>query len=85
MSSENQSGATELLPGSRIVKEVVEVEIILHDGTALAGKVFIGQGQRVQDLLNDGNAFFPLLQGNGEILLIAKSAMALCKPLDSPG
>lgn len=85
MSSENQSGATELHPGSRIVKEAVEVEIILHDGTALDGKVFIGQGQRVQDLLNDKGAFFPLLQDNGEILLIAKSAMALCKPLDSPG
>ncbi len=85
MSNDNQTGATQLHPGSRIVKEVVEVEIILHDGTALAGKVFIGQEQRVQDLLNNGSAFFPLLQANGEILLIAKSAMALCKPLDSPG
>lgn len=85
MSSDNQDGAVRLQPVSRIAKEVVEVEIILHDGTGLNGKVFIGQDQRVQDLLNDGNAFFPLLQPNGEILLIAKSAMALCKPLDSPG
>lgn len=85
MSSDNQADVARLQPISRITKDVVEVEIILHDGTALAGKVFIGQGQRVQDLLNDGSAFFPLLQANGEILLIAKSAMALCKPLDSPG
>ena len=85
MTSDNQAEATQLRPGSRIVKEIVEVEMILHDGTTLAGKVFIGQGQRVQDLLNDNNAFFPLLQDNGEILLIAKTAMAVCKPLDSPG
>ncbi len=85
MSSDNQESTARVQPISRIVKEVVEVEIILHDGTGLNGKVFIGQDQRVQDLLNDDNAFFPLLQPNGEILLIAKSAMALCKPLDSPG
>lgn len=85
MSNDNQADVARLQPISRITKELVEVEIILHDGTALAGKVFIGQEQRVQDLLNDGSAFFPLLQANDEILLIAKSAMALCKPLDSPG
>lgn len=85
MSGDNQAETTSLNVQSLIVKEVVEVELILHDGTALAGKVFIGRDQRVQDLLNDDNAFFPLLQDNGEILLIAKTAMALCKPLDSPG
>ncbi len=85
MNSENQAGATQLHDRSRITKEVVEVEMILHDGTGLTGKVFIGQGQRVQDLLNESHAFFPLLQENGEILLIAKSAIAVCKPLDSPG
>jgi hypothetical protein len=85
MNSDNQDDVVQLQPASRIVKDVIEVEIILHDGTKLDGKVFIGQEQRVQDLLNDANAFFPLLQPSGEILLIAKSAMALCKPLDSPG
>lgn len=85
MNGDNQAKATRLHARSLIVKEVVEVELILHDGTTLAGQVFIGREQRVQDLLNDSNAFFPLLQENGEILLVAKSAMALCKPLDHPG
>lgn len=85
MSNDHPAEATQLHPGSRIVKEAVEAEMILHDGTSLAGKVFVGQNQRVQDLLNDDNAFFPLLQENGEILLLSKAAIAVCKPLDSPG
>lgn len=58
MSGDNQPEESHLNVQSLIVKDVVEVELILHDGTALAGKVFIGRDQRVQDLLNDGNPFF---------------------------
>lgn len=69
---------------SRIrTKTNVEVEIILIDGTTLAGSVFIGLGERVQDLLNDGNRFFPLRMHNKDLLLVAKAQVAVCKPLDT--
>ena len=67
------------------VKTGVDVELILNDGTRLTGSVFISQDDRVQDLLNHPNPFFPLRQENQEILLIAKAAIAVCKPRDSPG
>ncbi len=67
------------------VKTGIEVELILNDGTRIAGSVFIGKEERVQDILNHPNPFFPLRQKNQEILLVAKSAVAVCKPLDSPG
>lgn len=70
---------------SRIMKHKVEVEIVFSDGTRLGGSVYVGQTQRVLDLLNDDEPFFPLMREDGEILLIAKSNIAICKPLDTPG
>jgi hypothetical protein len=63
-------------------KVLVEVELVLTDGANLAGWVFIGRNERVQDLLNDPKPFFPLKQDNQEILLINKSVIAICKPLE---
>jgi len=63
----------------------VGVDIILNDGTSLSGSVFIGLNERVQDLLNDPKLFIPLQQDNDEILLVNKSSIAVCKPIDTPG
>lgn len=63
----------------------VGVDIILNDGTSLSGSVFIGLDERVQDLLNDPKLFIPLQQDNDEILLVNKSSVAICKPIDTPG
>ena len=63
----------------------VGVDIILNDGTSLSGSVFIGLNERVQDLLNDPKLFIPLQQHNDEILLVNKSSVAICKPIDTPG
>ena len=72
-----------VLRQSRIrTKTNVEVEIILVDGTALAGSLFIGLDERVQELMNDPKPFFPLRLPNKDVLLINKSAVAVCKPLD---
>ena len=65
-------------------KEDIEVEFILDDGTRLSGNVFIEVGQRVLDLLNEPAPFLPI-RVEGEILLVKKSSIAICKPLDSPG
>lgn len=85
MTDEYSQSAVSIQRASRISKERVDVEMIFHDGTKLSGAVFIGREQRVQDLLNDPYSFFPLAQENAEILLIAKSAVAVCKPLDRDG
>ncbi len=75
----------EIVVPSRIMKHKVEVEVVFTDGTRLSGSVYVGQSQRVLDLLNDTDPFFPLMQDDGEVLLIAKSSLAVCKPLDTPG
>ncbi len=59
----------------------VDVELVMLDGTTLSGSVFIGLGERVQELLNDPKPFFPLRLENKDVLLINKQALALCKPL----
>ena len=72
--------------GSKIrKKETAEVELILEDGTTLSGEVFVLPGERVQDLLNGDAQFFPVRLEDHEILLISKSSIVICKPLDSPG
>ena len=78
------AGKEKVVP-SRIMKHKVEVEVVLGDGTRLGGSVYVGQSQRVLDLLNDADPFFPLMRDDGEVLLIAKSSLAVCKPLDTPG
>lgn len=70
---------------SKLLKESVEVELIFHDGSRLSGMIFIGPEQRVQDMLNAPEPFFPLQQDNAEIVLVGKGSLALCKPLDTPG
>ncbi len=78
------AGKEQVVP-SRIMKHKVEVEVVFSDGTRLGGSVYVGQSQRVLDLLNDADPFFPLMRDDGEVLLIAKSSLAVCKPLDIPG
>ncbi len=78
------AGKEKVVP-SRIMKHKVEVEVVFTDGTRLSGSVYVGQSQRVLDLLNDADPFFPLMRDDGEVLLIAKSSLAVCKPIDTPG
>ncbi len=71
-----------ILRTSKIRTKVnVEVELVMTDGTALSGSVFIGFDERVQDLLNDPKPFFPLRLPGNEVLLVSKQSVAICKPL----
>lgn len=65
-------------------KKTVDTELILHDGDTLSGQVYLNIGERVQDLLNGKQGFFPLRVESGEILLINKAFVAVCKPLQEP-
>jgi hypothetical protein len=62
-------------------KTNVDVELVMTDGTALSGSVFIGLDERVQEMLNDPKPFFPLRLENNDVLLINKHLVAICKPL----
>ncbi|MEM1021259.1 MAG: hypothetical protein ACFBZ9_17275 [Sphingomonadales bacterium] len=69
--------------GSRIRRKYnIDVDIVLHDGTQISGNVFLMKEERVQDLLNDPRPFFPIRLPNQEIMLINKSAVAVCKPIE---
>jgi hypothetical protein len=68
-------------PKSRIrTKANIAVELILDDGTRLAGTVFLGLDERVLDMLNDERGFLPFRSDANEMLLIAKRSISICRP-----
>ncbi|RME63348.1 MAG: hypothetical protein D6782_10445 [Alphaproteobacteria bacterium] len=58
---------------------LMAVDLILHDGTRLHGGLAVPAGADALALLNDAAAFFALYVDNGERLLIAKAAVAVCR------
>ena len=63
-------------------KDKVEVQVELDDGARLLGFLFVKQGQRISDLLNDERGFLPLLTSDGLIVLLKKTAIARVTQLD---
>ncbi len=63
-------------------KDKVEVQAELDDGVRLLGFLFVKQGQRISDLLNDERGFLPLLTTDGLIVLLKKTAIARVTQLD---
>ncbi|MEM8825573.1 MAG: hypothetical protein AAGD40_01420 [Pseudomonadota bacterium] len=73
----------QITPKRRIrTKEKAACELVLDDGTTLTGHIFVGTGERVLDCLNDSRPFFPFLHEDGTMLLLAKSTIAVCRPLE---
>jgi len=69
-----------------IPKIAVDVEIALNDGSIHRGQVYIAANQRVLDMLNEANGFFPFReQKSGEVTLLSKSIIAAVTPLDQRG
>ncbi len=67
---------------SRIrTKTLTSVDLVLNDGTRLAGDLYIGVGQRVLDMLNAAPALMPFRTIDEGVLLIAKSSIAICQPV----
>ncbi len=63
-------------------KDKVEVQVELDDGARLLGFLFVKQGQRLSDLLNDERRFLPLLTSDGLIVQLKKTAIARVTQLD---
>lgn len=71
---------------SHIPKITVEVEVALHDGSIHRGQVWIAVNQRVLDMLNEPNAFFPFReQKTGNVTLLSKAVVAAVTPVDQRG
>jgi len=67
-----------------IAKLAVDVELVLSDGSQLSGCVHLLRSERVSDVFNGTRPFLPFHTEEGEFLLIRKSTIAICKPLDYP-
>ena len=72
-----------IAPHSRLrSKNHVPVEVLLNNGSLLIGYLFLGNGERVLDLLNDARPFLPFRQDDANLLIIAKTSIAHCRPLE---
>ncbi len=63
-----------------IVKQLTPVRLVMVDGTALEGSLFISAQERVQDLLNDPKPFMPFRTGDGTVLIVNKASISVCQP-----
>jgi len=55
----------------------------LNDGEPIEGYFFCMNNERVNDLLNDDRLFFPFQTIEGELLVVAKSSVAMAMPKDN--
>ncbi|MCZ6448326.1 MAG: hypothetical protein O6831_08815 [Alphaproteobacteria bacterium] len=60
----------------------ITVQVLLSTGTSLNVKMFVGEMQRVNDLLNDGRKFIPFEDVSGQLRLLNKSMIITVIPLD---
>jgi len=72
--------------GARVItKRPIDVELVFGDGSTLSGVLYVSHSERISDVLNDPRPFLPFHTDEGEFLLIQKTSIAMCKPLDIAG
>lgn len=73
-------------PISRKYPEIPKVreyaEIVLSNGTVLAGYLFVEATSRIQDLLNGETQFFAIVDKEERIHLVNKSSIIEVRPFD---
>jgi hypothetical protein len=52
------------------------VRFLLTDNRTIEGEVFVAQGERLVDVLNDSRGFIPVSMGQGDVRSIAKTQIA---------
>ena len=65
----------------KMKKNEVSVNIILTNGTTLAGFVFAADGQRLLDLMNDHRAYIPCTDADGNFTIMQKSTIVRITPV----
>ena len=63
-------------------KAAVMVRLCLTSGEEVEGEVFVAQGERLADVLNDDRAFLPVRIGDA-VDVIAKTGIARARALDA--
>ena len=62
-------------------KRLVDVELLLDNGTTVLGKLSVLPEQRISDLLNDERQFLPIETSDGQTVILRKSAIYRLLPL----
>ncbi len=62
--------------------ERIKVQVLLSSGSSLNVTMFVGQMDRVNDLLNDGRNFIPFEDVSGQLRLLNKAMIVTVIPLD---
>lgn len=67
-----------------VFKKKLMVEIELDSGDILKGYLFLGQTQRLSDLMNDDRIFLPFEAMDGAITIFTKAMARRVKPIEKP-
>jgi hypothetical protein len=67
----------------KVFKKKLLVELELDSGTVLNGYLFVGQTQRLSDLMNDDRTFLPFEALDGSITIFTKTMARRVSPRDS--
>jgi len=65
-----------------VFKKKVLVELELDGGTIMNGYLFVGQTQRLSDLMNDDRTFLPFEDMDGAITIFTKAMARRVKPVE---
>lgn len=67
-----------------VFKKKLLVELELDSGAMLNGYLFLGQTQRLSDLMNDDRTFLPFEALDGSITIFTKGMARRVKPVEKP-
>jgi hypothetical protein len=65
-----------------VFKKKLLVELELDSGTIMNGYLFVGQTQRLSDLMNDDRTFLPFEDMDGAITIFTKAMARRVKPVE---
>ena len=65
-----------------VFKKKLLVELELDSGTVMNGYLFVGQTQRLSDLMNDDRTFLPFEDMDGAITIFTKAMARRVKPVE---
>jgi hypothetical protein len=68
----------------KVFKKKLLVELELDSGAILNGYLFVGQTQRLSDLMNDDRIFLPFEALDGSITIFTKALARRVKPVEKP-
>ena len=66
----------------KLQKTKLAVEMVLDSGDVLRGSVFVGQRQRLPDLMNDDRQFLPFETTEGLVTIVRKQVVRRVTPLN---